>query len=83
MVSDPRERQVLCLGGGDGPGCLHPVDWHTGPGTPAPDCECCSWRKATPRQEPARTPPPPGMPVEKWSVMNRRERRAWMRGKRK
>lgn len=37
---------VLCRGES---GCFHPVDWHTGPGTVAPGCGCCSWRKNEPQ----------------------------------
>lgn len=48
-----RAQVVLCLSTGHGPGCGHPVDWHTGPGTVAPDCDCCSWRKNAP---PAQVP---------------------------
>lgn len=86
-MDDPREQVVLCLGGGDGEGCYHPVDWHVGPGTPAPGCDCCSWRKdhlaalAQVNRKPARMPTPDGVPPEKWAMMNRRERRAWVRGK--
>lgn len=84
-----RDQVVLCLSTARDPGCGHPVDWHTGAGTPAPDCDCCSWRKndmdarAQVAQEPARTPVPAGMPPEKWAVMNRRDRRAWMKGRKR
>lgn len=43
-----RAQAVLCLSTKDSPGCNHPVDWHTGSGTPAPNCDCCSWRKNVP-----------------------------------
>jgi hypothetical protein len=79
-----RAQVALCLDTGHGAGCGHPVDWHVGRRTPAPDCGCCSRRKSVaPRPEPVRTPPPPGFPEEKWTMMNRRERRAAMKGRRK
>lgn len=59
-MQDQREQQVLCLSTGHGAGCGHPVDWHVGGHTPAPDCDCCSWRKNDPEvpiQGPAKIGP--------------------------
>jgi hypothetical protein len=74
---------VRCQTTRDSQGCGHPVDWHTGPDSPAQDCPCCSWRKeeAPARTMPVRTPPPPGFPSEKWEMMSRRERRAATKGR--
>ena len=76
---------VRCQTTRDSQGCGHPVDWHTGPTGPNPDCPCCGWRKAEALERPAtvRNPPPPGFPPEKWEMMSRRERRAMTKGRKR
>lgn len=79
-----RAQVALCRSIEGSQGCLHPVDWHVGQGTPAPDCDCCSWRKNEPAAPaPVRTLPPTGIAPEKWVTMPRRERRALMRGRKR
>jgi len=78
VTTDPRDQQVLCLGGGTGPGCYHPVAWHVGLGTPAPECDCCSWRKNAPQHIRAEDKPPPV-----FSGRNRATRRAEMKRSRR
>lgn len=64
--------------------CGHPTSapHHTGPGSPFAECDCCTWAKCAtgheePQQQTVRVPPPTGFSPEKWSAMNRRERRAF------
>lgn len=62
--------------------CGDPTTDHVGPGTPNPDCPCCSWRKGEhPRRGPVRMPCPAGVDPEKWAAMPRRERRELARKK--
>jgi hypothetical protein len=82
-MQDWRERRqqvVLC------DACHHPTSWHLGGGTPAPECDCCSWRKGAAEATPSgtvRTPPAPGYSADKWASMSRPERRAAERAARK
>jgi hypothetical protein len=69
-----REQQVLCLSTANSAGCFHPVAWHVGPGTPVPDCACCSWRKNAPQHVRAEDKPTPV-----FSGKNRATRRAEMK----
>lgn len=82
-MADRRPQTVICRSTRQGQGCGHPVDDHVGPGTIQKDCPCCNWSQNEPSAPLKRGPLglPEGMPVEKWAVMNRAERRAWKRGK--
>ena len=80
----PRGQVPLCTSTHGSVGCNHPTSWHTGPGTPAPGCDCCSWRQndldhVPPGPMPPLHAAPPGWSPEKWASMPRRERRAALR----
>ena len=47
------------------------------------DRQCSGCIPPDPAPEPVRTPAPDGMPPEKWAVMNRRERRAVTKGRKR
>jgi hypothetical protein len=85
-IDEHRPQVVRCSSTARSRGCDHPVDWHTGPMTPNPMCDCCSWRQnELPAQDAVSYGPsgisrvPDGMPPAKWAMMNRAQRRAYGR----
>jgi hypothetical protein len=83
--------EILCTTTRNSAGCGHPVQDHTGSGSPQRDCPCCTWQKSGdgPTVTPSGTapkPPPADMPPfeqEKWAAMSRVQRRAVVREYRK